>query len=761
MDSRYIPADHEDRLYQKWQDSGAFAPAAASGKDHQTFTIMMPPPNANDPLHIGHAMFVALEDVMIRFHRMRGERVLWLPGTDHAGIETQFLFEKKLKKEGKSRFQFDRATLYQMIWEYVQTNSDVAVGQLKKLGASADWSRFRFMLEPSVVDEVLKTFSLLNEKGLIYRDLKLVNYCTHCGTGFSELEVKHVERATPFYYLKYGPFTIGTVRPETKFRDAALAVHPEDKRYKKYLGQTLSIPGLLGPIQMTVVADEGVDPEFGTGIMKVTPAHDAHDFELGQRYNLPVTPIITLEGKMDFSWFIEAGGHPDATPEENKPYLERARKYHGQKVAAARALMVEDLKTAGLLVKTDENYTHNASTCYRCGHTLEPLPLPQFFVKVAPLVQPVINALEDKSVRVHGAGHDKILMHWLTNLKDWNISRQIVWGIRLPVWYSTTTPELRVIFLDKQGEKVMGPLAEVLKNHSLEEVKAGLQEVKAPTQAEYVISPTSPGDEYLQETDTFDTWFSSGQWPFATLRSLDAERDTSDFQDFYPTSVMETGYDILPFWVMRMLMMGIFATGQAPFTDVYMHGLVRDPKGQKMSKSKGNTINPLSVIETHGADALRMALVIRSSAGLDKSVGEPDFKAMRNFTNKIWNATRFVLSRLDELSETGEADQATLARLSATTLTITQQLSDFKLGLAAETVFNEFWHWYCDEVIEAAKNGQISREVTLRGLTVFLTLLHPFVPFVTESVWQELHAAGVLEKQSQLLIAQPWPELAQ
>jgi valyl-tRNA synthetase len=758
MEKNYLHTSYETDLYQKWEDGGYFNPdhqkKSATQTKNKTFTIMMPPPNANDPLHIGHAMFVALEDILIRYHRMLGDETLWLPGTDHAGIETQFVFERKLKKNNQSRFQFDRETLYKMIWDYVQENSNTAVNQLKKIGASADWSRFTFMLDPKLVDVVLETFQELNQKGMVYRDHRLVNYCTRCGTAFSELEVMHREEVAPLYYMKYGPFTIVTARPETKFRDTALAAQPDDPRYKEWMGKTLQIPGLLGPISMTVIADEEVDPEFGTGIMKVTPAHDAHDFELGKKYNLPVTPIIDFQGRMDFSWFLNQ-------KEIDPKYKARAEKYHGKKIAEARKLIVEDLKEDGLLVKIDEKYTHSVGVCYRCGTIIEPLPLPQFFIKVKPLTKKVLEALDKKEVNVYGAGHDKILRHWLNNLKDWNISRQIVWGIRMPIWYNIEKhPEIEVVFLI-DGARIKGKVGQLLsptnaqfkewartgttdetllqKAFTLEEISNGLQELHAPIEAEYQVSVTSPGPKYIQETDTFDTWFSSAQWPYATLMS----KSESDFKRFYPTQVMETGYDILPFWVMRMLMMGIFKTGQVPFENVYLHGLARDEKGQKMSKSKGNVINPLTIIEKYGADALRMALVIRSSAGLDKSVGEADFKAMRNLTNKLWNASRFILMNLEQAKDAPQipkkkVETSFAKRLDQVATDITQQLNDFKIGLAAETAYNEFWHWFCDECIEQTKQGDLSLSSLLKGLVTFLKLLHPFTPFVTEAIWQEL-----------------------
>ncbi len=764
MDKTYLHHQYEENVAKLWEAHDAFNPdsvRAYKKKNNlpytdQPFCIVMPPPNANDPLHIGHALFVSLEDVMIRFHRMLGEDTLWAPGTDHAGIETQFVFEKKLKKNNQSRFQFDRETLYKMIWDYVQENSDTAVTQLKKMGASADWSRFAFMLDPKVVEIVLKTFIELNKKGLIYRDYKLVNYCTRCGTAFSELEVMHLEQSDPMYYLKYGPFTIATVRPETKFRDTALAVHPTDPRYKKYIGQTLEIPGLLGPIQMTVVADEGVDPEFGTGIMKVTPAHDFHDYELGKRYNLPVTPIITLGGRMDLSWFFDKA---KTEPVEQK-YLERAHKYHGQKIAEARKLIVEDLKADDLLEKIDQKYVHTVGTCYRCGTIIEPLPLPQFFVKVLPLTTEVLKALDQGEVKVIGAGHDKILRHWLENLKDWNISRQIVWGIRTPIWYSATeNPDLEVHFTD-QEQRVSGKLSQLLEKYSLQHIQQTLQELRPPINAKYLISLTNPGKDYLQETDTFDTWFSSAQWPYTILQA----NNSADFDRFYPTQVMETGYDILPFWVMRMLMMGLFKTGQVPFSTVYLHGLARDQHGKKMSKSKGNVINPLTVIDQYGADALRMALVIRSSPGLDKSVGDPDFRAMRNLTNKVWNAARFLkegFGKTDGNQPSGQQDNVFKEHLTEVVQQVTQQLADYKLGLAAETLHNEFWHWFCDICIEESKKGQLSGVVLSKGLVIFLKLLHPFMPYVTEAIWQELRqgsfADGDLEKEADCLILSSWP----
>jgi valyl-tRNA synthetase len=696
MESRYEHGRYEDKIYLVWEKSGGFGPRA-KGK---AFTIIMPPPNANDPLHIGHAMFVTAEDILIRYHRMLGEAALWLPGTDHAGIETQFVFEKKLAKEGKSRFDFDRETLYQMIWDYVQENSGVAVEQMKRLGASADWSRFKFTLDPGIVDIVLTTFEQLYQDGLVYRDLRLVNYCTHCGTGFSELEVKHVERTTPLYYMKYGPFTLATVRPETKFGDTAVEVHPDDPRYKNWIGKEIEVEGLTGKFKLKVIGDTRVDREFGTGVVKVTPAHDPNDFDVWQKHKDEIPgpkQVIGFDGKMN----------------------ELAGKYAGMTVMEARKRVVEDLKKAGLLEKTDENYKHSVGVCYRCGTVIEPLPLPQWFIRVKTLSQRALKELKAGKVKINGAGHDKILRHWLINLKDWNISRQIVWGIRMPIWYCN---QKHVVVSRKKPDKC-----------------------------------TECGDKNLvPETDTFDTWFSSSQWPYATLKAS----QPGDFNRFYPTQVMETAYDILIFWVMRMLMMGLYKTGQVPFETVYLHGLIRDKQGQKMSKSKGNVINPLDVVKVYGADALRMALVIRSSPGLDKNVGENDIRAMRNLTNKIWNAARFVILNMESKDKFGKGaeDDRLLGYVGSVASAATQQLNNFRIGFAAEYLYESLWHEFCDVFIEKSKAGKISPPVLLEGLIVFLKLLHPFVPFVTEAVWQELKQQRLVEEK--LLMLSSWPTVS-
>lgn len=685
MEKNYNHHELEDQIYQSWEKSGEFTPP--SGDDvlktgKKVFSIIMPPPNANDPLHVGHAMFVTIEDILIRFHRMKGEAALWQPGTDHAGIETQFVFEKKLAKEGKSRFDFDRETLYKMIWDYVQENSNVAINQMKKLGASADWSRYRYTLDPVVVQKVLETFLKLNKDGLIYRSEKLVNYCTKCGTAYSELEVEHEEQEDKLYFISYGPITVATTRPETMLGDVAVAVNPNDSRYSDLIGTKIKLP--LTEREIPIIADEMVDMEFGTGAVKITPAHDQNDWDVAERQGWDLSGIakkytvIGTNGKM-----TGAAGN-----------------YAGLSVTEAREKIVKDL--GSLLVET-KPYVHSVGHCYRCHRTIEPLPMAQFFIRVASLTKKALEALDNKETIILGAGREKILRHWLSNLKDWNISRQIVWGVRIPVWY-------------KDGDK-----------------------------SEYIVSIDKPGDNYVQETDTFDTWFSSSQWPVVTLKT-GKERD---FEAYYPTDVMETAYDILPFWVMRMMMLGIYLTGKSPFKFVYLHGLVRDEKGQKMSKSKGNVINPLDLTAKYGTDSLRMALVMSTVPGQDSNTGENKVRGMRNFANKIWNAGRYIKEMAGDDTEK-PGDKAFEAQLETITKTITKHLDSLMIGLAAETVYNEFWHWFCDLMIESHKKGEISGAVIKRGYKTFLKLLHPFVPFVTEAIWKELDGKS-------LLISESWP----
>ncbi len=733
MDKAYDPKTSEQVTYHMWEQGGYFTPKIDTSKE--PFTILLPPPNANADLHVGHAMYV-IEDILIRYHRMKGDPTLWLPGADHAGFETQFVYEKHLAKEGKSRFDFDRETLYKNIWDFVHTNRGTMENQLRRLGFSLDWSRNTFTMDPKIVGTVYKTFKKLYDDGLVYRGVRLVNYCTKCGTGFSDLEVKYEDRIDPMYYLTYGPFTIATVRPETKFRDTALAVNPKDKRYKKYIGKTMEIMGLLGPITMTIIPDPEVDPKFGTGIMKVTPAHDAHDFELGKKFNLPVTPIIDFKGRMDFSWFL-------SKPNIDSKYKTRAEKYHGKKVAEARALMVEDLKEDGLLVKIDEQYTHRVGMCYKSNTVIEPLPMEQWFVKVKPLTDVAKKAVKEKQIQFVPKRFEKLATQWFTNFHDWNISRQIVWGIRIPAWKCTdcTRTHNNAEWIITEGD--------------------------APS-----TCTTCGGTNLSQDEDTFDTWFSSGQWPFATLianEKLKMKSEKSDIEYFYPTSVMETGYDILPWWVCRMTMLGLYMTGNVPFKTVYLHGLVRDGKGQKMSKSKGNVINPLKMIDQYGTDALRFALVFGTAAGNDQALAEDKIRGMRNFANKLWNIGRFIEmntpegTHIETYSETlhtalsNNHDKRIITELNMMTSKVTKNIENYRLSDAAKSIYDFAWHRLADVHLEKNKERFKSGDpqalaVLLHVYRTILKVAHPFMPFVTETIYQQLPGWNNVP-----LIITPWP----
>ena len=690
MDKVYDHTKFEAETYRLWEKSGAFT--ARVDKKKKPFTIIMPPPNASDPLHIGHAREVATQDILTRYHRMKGESSLWLPGADHAGIETQFIFEKKLQKEGKSRFDFDRETLFKMIWDYVQENKSVMEAQLKTLGASCDWTRYKFTLDPDIVKIVYKTFKRLYADGLIYRGERIVNYCPRCGTAFSQLEVDSVERVDPLYYLDYGEVSIATTRPETIFADVAIAVNPDDIRYKHLIGKTATLP-LIGR-KLPIIADSLVDKDFGTGALKITPGHDATDFEIGQKHNLSALYVIDSVGRM-----------------VNTP-----AKYIGLKALDARNLVVEDLRAKGLIKKV-QNIKHVVGVCYRDKGLIEPTISKQWFVKVSPLTKPALKAIREGQVSFAAKKYEKIAIHWLKNLKDWNISRQIVWGIRIPAWRCDRCLEWTIT------EGTPPEKCEACSH-------AGL----------------------TQDPDTFDTWFSSGQWPFATLQTTKHE----DFEYFYPTSVMNPAYDILPFWVIRMVMLGLYVTGEPPFKEVLLHGLVRDKFGVKISKSKGNIINPIEMVQKYGADALRVALIWGSLVENDNSVSEENIKGQRNFANKIWNVSRFVLmSPQAKKAKRNEDDLEIIKHLKFTSKRVTKLLEKYRLNEAAEELYDFIWHKFADVYIEKTKGRREEAQKTLElVLQESLKLLHPFMPFVTEVIWQE----GKERFDSPTLISAPWPK---
>lgn len=690
MDKNYNHSEHEGKIYSLWEKSGTFTPKITKGK--KPFTIIMPPPNASDPLHVGHARFVTVEDVLIRYHRMKGEPTLWLPGADHAGIETQFVFEKKLQKEGKSRFDFDRDTLYNMIWDYVQKNKSTMENQLRTLGASCDWSRNHFTLEEPVTKIVYKTFKKLYDEGLVYRGERIVNYCPRCGTAFSQLEVDSVEREDPIYYINYGEITIATTRPETIFADVAVAVNPDDKRYKALVGKNATLP-LVGR-KIPIIADGLVDKDFGTGALKITPGHDALDFEIGQRHGLSAVSVIDASGRMV------------NTPE----------KYIGMKALAARDVVVEDLKSKGLIKKI-ETIKHVVGLCYRDKGLIEPILSKQWFVKISPLAKPALKAVRSGAVKFTVEKYEKIAIHWLKTLRDWNISRQIVWGIRIPAWRCDKCLEWTI------------------------------------TDGEVPASCVSCGNvKLVQDPDTFDTWFSSGQWPYATLQTS----QKGDFEYFYPTSVMATGYDILPFWVLRMIMFGLYSTGKVPFQDVVLHGLVRDKEGQKISKSKGNVIDPIEMAEKYGADALRMGLIWGTLVENDISLSEDNIRGQRNFANKIWNIARFVLDPpRGKNGKKNRDDEWILEELKACISKSTKYLDKYRLSEAAEEIYNFVWHKFADVYLEKAKKRRPDAQKTLEVvLRESLKLVHPFMPFVTETIWLE----GKDRFDSPIIISASWPK---
>jgi valyl-tRNA synthetase len=693
MEKAYDHTKYETAMYKLWEDFDAFTPEITKGK--KPFTIIMPPPNASDPLHIGHSREVATQDTLIRYHRMKGEPTLWLPGSDHAGIETQFVFERKLKEKGQSRFDFDRDTLYEMIQDDVMKNIGTMHSQLKALGASCDWTRHKFTLDPDIIKIVYRTFHHLYKDGLVYRGKRIVNYCPRCGTNYSELEVDHVEREDFLYHLTYGTITIATTRPETIFADVAIAVNPKDKRFAKLIGKTAYIP--LINREIPIIGDSLVEMEFGTGALKITPGHDPVDFEIGQKHKLSTISVIDERGRMT------------SVPE----------KYSGMKVNEARDAVVADLEEQGLLVKK-EPLKHNVGVCYRCKTVIEPTISEQWFLSVKPLTKLGLEAIAKGEVKFIAKKYAKIAKHWYKNLKDWNLSRQIVWGIRIPAFRCEKCLEWTI---------TDGELPEKC-------LSCGHTELK-------------------QDIDTFDTWFSSGQWPFATLKTT----QPGDFEYFYPTSVMDPSYDILPFWVIRMIMLGMYETKQVPFKDVLLHGLVRDKNGIKISKSKGNVINPIEMIDKYGADALRVALIWGSRIENDNSLAEENIKGQRNFANKLWNVARFItmdqeIRKAKKPRTIHEDDKKILEDLKKTIKSVTKLLDKYRLNEAAEEVYNFIWKTLANDYLEKVKARREEAQPVLEYvLQESLKLTHPFMPFVTEAIWQE-HKDRF---DSDLLITANWP----
>ncbi len=690
----YNPKETEERIYKLWEESSFFQPETGAPWAHnpetnpnfgKSFTILMPPVNANGSLHAGHGLVLTIEDIMIRYRRMQGFKTLWLPGLDHAGFETQVVYEKKLEKEGKTRFDIEPKKLYQEILEFTLENSKNIKSQIRKMGASCDWKREKFTLDEDIIKSVHRTFKKMYDDNLIYRGNRIISWCSKHQTSFSDLEIKDEERVDNFYFLKYGPFTIGTARPETKFGDKYVVMHPEDKRYKEYThGQKLKLEWINGPIEATIIKDASIDMGFGTGVMTITPWHDNADFEIAERHGLDKEQVIDENGKL----------------------LPIAGEFAGQHIKKARTLIVEKLQKKGLIEKIDENYKHVVRTCYKCGTVIEPQIKNQWFVRMKPLAEKALEKIKKDEIVYIPPHFQKITLHWLENITDWNISRQIVWGISIP-----------------------GKIC-VKCEHGMVDLENKISKCE------------KCNSEVVADSDTFDTWFSSSQWPTVTL----GYPDSLDFKTFYPTNVMETGGDIIFFWVVRMIMLGIYNTGKIPFNEVYLHGMVLDAKSQKMSKSKGNVIDPISLTEKFGTDALRMALVVGNTPGTSLALSENKIKGYKNFANKIWNIARYVLNTKKE----GELKKDLIDEWNSLAQDITLDMENFRFYLGAEKLYAYVWHRFADQIIENSKGKKEYGQTLFYILENSLKLLHPFMPFITEEIYQEICPG-------KLLMVEPWP----
>ncbi|MGH7196955.1 MAG: valine--tRNA ligase [Candidatus Saccharimonadales bacterium] len=694
----YEPQAYEPRIYQLWETSKAFSPSKEG--ERGTFSLVLPPPNANGNLHVGHALAVALEDVLARYHRLQGKATTFLPGADHAGFETWVVFERQLEKQGKSRFDFSRAQLYSMVWDFVEAQRGNMEIQLRELGASLDWDHFTFTLDEKVIKTAYETFKKLWDDGHIYRGERIVNYCTKHHTSFADIEVEHKVEKSKLWRIAYtlvdkiGEIEVATTRPETMLGDTAIAVNPNDPRYKELIGKRAWVP--LTNREIPIVADEAVDPQFGTGAVKVTPAHDPTDFEIGERHNLPIIQVIGFDGKMT---------------EESPPQFAHIDHLEARKRVLAALAAAEQLRA-------EEDYSHTVGHCYKCGTVIQPLIKDQWFLKVKPLADKAVAAIENGDITFTPKDRGKVLVNYLKNLKDWNLSRQIPWGIPIPAFQSDQD-HTKWIF----DERVDQPTIEV------------------------------DGVTYHREEDTFDTWFSSGQWPFITTDYL----EKGELSRFYPLDVMETGYDILFPWVSRMIMLGLYRTGEIPFKHVYLHGLVLDEHSQKMSKSKGNVINPQELVQEYGSDALRMGLLANRSAGVSQAFSVGSVIAGRNFANKLWNIARFIEDKLGEnykdrapKPET-PADHWILQRLDAASVKIAKLIESYRFAEAYELMYHTVWDDFADWYIEASKINP-NPSVMAYGLETILTIAHPFAPFVTETIWQ------TLEWEKNLLITGTWPK---
>ena len=707
LEKQYDPKSVEDRIYQMWLDGHYFHAKCEEGK--KTYTIVIPPPNITGQLHMGHALDNTLQDILIRFKRMQGFDTLWIPGTDHASIATEAKIVEAMKKEGVTKADIGREGFLERAWKWKERYGGRITEQLKKLGSSCDWDRERFTLDEGCSKAVKEVFVKLYNKGLIYRGERIINWCPHCHTSISDAEVEYEEQAGFFWHLRYpfadgsGYLELATTRPETLLGDTAVAVNPEDERYRDLIGKKLILP--IVHREIPVIADSYVETDFGTGVVKITPAHDPNDFEVGLRHNLEVINVLTDDAKITDDYPAYAG-------------LDRYE---------ARKKIVEDLEKESALVKV-EPYSHNVGTCYRCGTTVEPKVSKQWFVKMEPLAKPAIEAVKKGDTKFVPQRFEKVYFHWLENIRDWCISRQLWWGHRIPAWYCDDCGEITV---SAEGAKKCAHC----------------------------------GSTHIhQDPDTLDTWFSSALWPFSTLGWPEM---TEDFKHYYPTNTLVTGYDIIPFWVMRMMFSGLEQTGEVPFNTVLIHGLVRDSQGRKMSKSLGNGVDPLEVIDNYGADALRFSLATGNSPGNDMRYIPERVEASRNFANKIWNAARFILMNLEKgevkdlnCLKLAVEDKWILTKFNALVSEVTENLEKYEIGLAVSKLYDFLWDIFCDWYIEICKSrlfadNKEEKDTACSVLTyVFkgtLALLHPVMPFITEEIWQSMPHLG------EALMVSSWP----
>ena len=710
----YEPKQYEANIYTLWETSDAFKP---NGKG-EPYSIVMPPPNANGNLHLGHALGNAIQDGLVRYHRMKGDRTAYIPGADHAGFETWVVYERLLEKEGKSRFDFGREELYQQTWDFVAKNRINMEIQLRELGASCDWSKSVFTLDDAVVKTTYITFQKMWNDKLIYRGERLVSYCTKHQTGFADIEVEYKDEKSHIWEVRYpfiessGEIVVATTRPETMFGDVAIAVNPKDERYKHMVGRHVMVP--LIDKAIPIIADEMVDFEFGTGAVKITPAHDSNDFEVGERHNLPRISVIDFDGTMS----------------EEAPL-----KYQKLTVAEAREATISDLDTGNYLV-SETSYSHSVGHCYKCGTVIQPLLMDQWFIRVRPLADKAITAIEEGQITFIPENKGRVLVNYLKNLKDWNISRQIPWGIPIPAFQNIDDHE-DWIFDERVTKK----------------------------------SISLDGKTYKRDSDTFDTWFSSGQWPFITTKY----HDSGEMAEFFPNSVMETGHDILFPWVSRMIMLSLYCEATIPFKEVYLRGLVLDPHGQKMSKSKGNMVNPQEIMAEYGSDALRLGLLASRSAGQNQALGKDKVIAGRNFCNKLWNVARYIEGVVDREKGQGDrnkqkldskvsnlspsvlnltpkspADHWIIRELDAASNGIAGMLEEYRFAEAFETVYHTIWDKMAGWYLEASKTD-LEPSVMVWALETCLKIAHPFAPFVTETIWQ------TLKWEESQIITSSWP----